>query len=490
MGEDRKRFVVKTVWEWSGESFPQGSPWVSGAVLEGIGSGGVGFLMFQWKELVFFVNLALAFRQWPQDRQRILLQDGLMFAEWLREIKDWNARQFRHMLLFMLFPDEFERIFGQGDRQAIVSAFSDHGSHAKKKLDPNELDRALREIRTRLEIEHRTKDLDFYSLPVRGRWERKSGPADKVSIVRPPVESQASEPDPAPVTSDRAFTFDEALDGLFIDHDKFRAILDRLRKKKNLILQGPPGVGKTFFAQRLAYALIGSRSPARVGMAQFHPAYAYEDFVQGYRPSGTGFHLKDGIFHQFCRRAQADESKQYVFVIDEINRGNLSKVFGELMMLIEADKRSEQWAIQLAYSASPDDKFFVPHNVYLLGLMNTADRSLAMVDYALRRRFAFVDLASGIDTPQFAEYLESRGASDTLVERIVQDMRDLNEDIARDTSNLGPGFCVGHSYFCSDLRQRSLSCATAPPRSPTPVRRHPCHGFEIGAFFTASTRVV
>ena len=261
-----------------------------------------------------------------------------------------------------------------------------------------------------------------------------------------------------PVVAEKTvpYSLENALDGLFIERNSFEEILNIFRTKKNLILQGPPGVGKTFFSKRLAYALMGEKAPRRIGMVQFHQSYSYEDFIQGYRPAGVGFALKDGMFYAFCERAKIDPHNAYVFIIDEINRGNLSKVFGELMMLIETDKRGPEWAIPLAYGNGPDDTFFVPDNLYLLGLMNTADRSLAMVDYALRRRFAFVDLKPGFGERGFRDFLVTRGAQPTLVDRIVKRMSVLNDRIAHDTTNLGPGFCIGHSFFCASLEGMRL----------------------------------
>jgi 5-methylcytosine-specific restriction enzyme B len=252
-------------------------------------------------------------------------------------------------------------------------------------------------------------------------------------------------------TDIKPYTKQMALNGLFLSEDRFDEMLDALREKKNIILQGAPGVGKTFVAKRVAYAFIGSNDPQRVEMIQFHQSYSYEDFIQGFRPKPNGhFELRSGIFHQFCRQAQRDESKNkpYVFIIDEINRGNLSRIFGELMMLIEPDKRGKDYAVPLAYSQDVDEKFYIPENVYLIGLMNTADRSLAMVDYALRRRFRFLSLWPEFTSAAFRRYLSGLGVDSKLVDRIVYRMVALNEVIAADTKNLGPGYQIGHSYFC------------------------------------------
>jgi 5-methylcytosine-specific restriction endonuclease McrBC GTP-binding regulatory subunit McrB len=193
---------------------------------------------------------------------------------------------------------------------------------------------------------------------------------------------------------------------------------------------------------------MGQKDPRRVEMVQFHQSYAYEDFVQGWRPSAAGgFELHDGAFHRFCRKAAGDPDRKYVFIIDEINRGNLSKVFGELMMLIEPDKRGEAYAIPLTYARAPDDRFHVPANLYVLGMMNTADRSLAMVDYALRRRFSFVRLRPEFESESFTNHLVEEGVPEDVVERIVQRMTELNRIIGEDSKNLGPGFEIGHSFF-------------------------------------------
>jgi 5-methylcytosine-specific restriction protein B len=268
-----------------------------------------------------------------------------------------------------------------------------------------------------------------------------------VEFVR---ENLIERPDgPEKIVEVRGFTIDDALADVFLPRGEFEAILSALRRKKNVLLQGAPGVGKTFFARRLAYALLGQRDPSRLAMVQFHQSYAYEDFVQGYRPNKSGgFQRRDGLFYDFCNRARTDLGRPYVFIIDEINRGNLSKIFGELMMLIEADKRGSEYAIPLTYADVQDPLFSVPENVHLLGLMNTADRSLAMVDYALRRRFVFFTLAPQFDSPAFHAHLSGHGAPIELVNRIITRMTELNGDIRADDKNLGEGFVVGHSFFC------------------------------------------
>lgn len=241
-------------------------------------------------------------------------------------------------------------------------------------------------------------------------------------------------------TSYPTYDKDRFLDSVYMNDESYNTLVSLVKGKKNIILQGAPGVGKTFAAKRLAYSMMGVKDPNRVMMVQFHQSYSYEDFIMGFRPSENGFKLKHGVFYEFCKRAEVDSDNDYFFIIDEINRGNLSKIFGELFMLLESDKRGV--ALQLLYA---DEKFSIPENLYIIGMMNTADRSLAMLDYALRRRFAFFDLKPAFESDGFKSY--QKDLNSDKFDKLIECIKRLNLAIKSDEI-LGAGFCIGHSYFC------------------------------------------
>ena len=279
-------------------------------------------------------------------------------------------------------------------------------------------------------------------------WKSKEGKTLTL-VPKPGIVDTPEIGDPALISN--PYSIDDVLAaGVFLEEMQLQKILERLRSKKALILQGAPGVGKTFVARKLAYALMEEVAPDRLEMVQFHQSYSYDDFVRGYRPlegkPGT-FSLQDGIFFEFCRKAEANPDEKYVFIVDEINRGNLSLIFGELLMLIEADKRGNEFAVPLVYRKEHEPRFSIPSNLYLIGLMNVADRSLAMVDYALRRRFAFFMLQPQYRSPIFKQWLADRSMQKELIDLITLRMIALNDEILADPL-LGENYQVGHSYFC------------------------------------------
>lgn len=275
-------------------------------------------------------------------------------------------------------------------------------------------------------------------------WKLRPELAEALKIVN-------GEEVPVEDTDTTEYTKKDFLEEVFISEAKYDEMYAVLMRKQNIILQGAPGVGKTFAAKRLAYSIMGAKNDDHIQFVQFHQNYSYEDFVEGYRPAASGFVRTDGIFKRFCIDAADAPDEKFFFIIDEINRGNLSKIFGELLMLIEKDYRGQ--AATLPYSGR---SFTVPKNLYIIGMMNTADRSLAMIDYALRRRFSFVDMKPGFDTDGFKEYMNSKGSS--TMKALVEEVKQLNVDIKE---KLGKGFCIGHSYFvfdepCSDALLRNI----------------------------------
>ena len=420
-----KRRRICEIWKWSGRDFPVDHDLLNDDVLEmGIANTGRGYTTHMWREFRFFTVAMLRWFSLEIGERELLLHHPWNCASWLDTEEAVEKRMFRHMLLFLLFPDEFEPIVTGSIKREIVKFLG--GGNRLEPTDAVAIDQELFEIRRRLEHGY-PGEMHFYRSPIKERWQDT-------------LQSDKNNED----SSLGSYSATQAQQDLFLDPDHFDRLLASIQSGRNLILQGPPGTGKTFMARRIAWCLIGRKDNGPIEMVQFHQSYAYEDFVEGFRPTKEGgFDLKPGVFRRFCERAQANPGTPHVFIIDEINRGNLSRIFGELLMLIECDKRSEDYAVALIYS---DTRFHVPENIFILGMMNTADRSLALVDYALRRRFTFETLEPAFGHPAFAEHLTEKGADPELVCRISERMTKLNETI-RDDKELGPGFQIGHSYF-------------------------------------------
>lgn len=273
------------------------------------------------------------------------------------------------------------------------------------------------------------------------QWQFHSSDGDLDEFMDPAVEEKAITSSGTPYNVDTIIA-----EGCFLPPNEIKAAIELLRRKKNLILQGPPGTGKTWLAKRLGYALIGARNSQRLTAIQFQPTLSYEDFVRGWRPDGTkGLQLVDGVFLDAVEAAFADPHTPYVLVIEEINRGNPAQIFGEMLTLIEDGKRNKDEALRLAYPRTIDERRYVPDNLHIIGTMNVADRSLALVDLALRRRFSFVSLQ-----PQFngawSRWLTNLGAPASVVSMIAERMKALNSAIEGDRT-LGRQFQVGHSFM-------------------------------------------
>lgn len=298
-------------------------------------------------------------------------------------------------------------------------------------------------------------DISFYnmeediqqSFPPSGKTIQKVEIFDAISRIKCIVETGKDPGPTTPSVGDRSYSSSNIIrDGCFVEEKRISNMLERLQTKKNLILQGPPGTGKTWLAKKLAWALAGQKDEKKVRAVQFHPNLSYEDFVRGWRPSSEDrLELVDGPFLEMVEAAQRDPENAYVLVVEEINRGNPAQILGEILTLLEADKRNPDNALELTYRREGEQGIYLPPNLHIVGTMNIADRSLALVDLALRRRFAFVDLVPEIGE-RWKNWVRDRCGFDESVLSDIQDrMSNLNQTIESD-SKLGRQFQVGHSY--------------------------------------------
>lgn len=453
IGGHRKRELISQVWSGSGTELDLAHPLLGEPLQHGIGHPGQGYNRYRWKEFGFTIDLVLAWRALAA-RERHGPEKPWEFASWLDRVPDAEARNSRHMLVHLLYPRHFERIAVPADKRAIRDTFADllaPGRPAGAASALTTLDRELFEIRGALEARHPGAELDFYQAPLEDQWR-----PPRVKAPRAPRGRNGGSAPPPPEAAPGRSARDgvEALaEGLLFPAEFIRDALTLLSERKQLILYGPPGTGKTYVAQALMKHL--APEPERHMVVQFHPSYSYEDFVQGYRPESRaggqiGYVLKPGPLVRMAREAARNPGRDYVLLIDEINRGNLPKIFGELLYLLEYRKQE----VTLMYGAEAEEKgkgakpraegkLSLPENLLILGTMNTADRSIALVDAALRRRFHFVRLFPG------------EGPLDGFLERWLRANRPemvavagwvdaLNREL-RD--RLGMHLQVGHSYF-------------------------------------------
>ncbi|MDH1087612.1 AAA family ATPase [Pantoea brenneri] len=532
-----KREQITTIWGLANEPLNSDNPLLKDTVLSGVGSAGTGFNTFRAREFAYLTNVIKALLAQPSAEREARLSDGFTFAEWLSVIPENASRQFRHMLMFMLFPDDFERIFSNNDRRIIIHAFK---PQQKEELSAVGMDRALLEIRREQEEKQNSKQLDFYVPPLSEIWQKREEPAEKPAAIAPidEVLTQPKTIEPLNlilfgppgtgktyelnqlkakyVSEAQTLTREQWLgeliagkswcDVVFMalwdlgesdvtairEHEFIRAkakVMGRTANLKSTIWASlqthtteesttvnysrriPPylfdkkekGIWYVLpecedecadlieLVKELKCSPAASETISRYEFVTFHQAYSYEDFVEGIRPeldeeSGElSYSPQDGVFRRICQRAEADPEHHYAIFIDEINRGNVAKIFGELITLIETDKRTsgdKGMRITLPYSREP---FGVPENLDIYGTMNTADRSIALLDTALRRRFRFKELM-----PDSSKIAGSDGAGNIVDE----DGNQINLRRLLDAMNhrirflLSRDLMLGHAYLC------------------------------------------
>ncbi len=425
-----KQQQIETVLGWS-PSPVHIPPEVTAGLQPGLISGGRGFFSARPSYIGFLIEFVEQWKDQELSERNDLLHNPWGFSDFVQSLKLPGAPAQREALLHLVFPDTFEAIVSMNHKHKIAETFVDRVTQPA-----DDVNRKLAQIRNSFEAEL-GRDFDFYEQDIREQWggSRPASTRKRDEPVNQPDQPEAQEYTVASIEAD----------GCFIQRSMLETMLNRLRTKKNLILQGPPGTGKTWLAKKLAFALIGSTDESKVRRFQFHPNVSYEDFIRGFRPQEGRLALIDGPFLEAVSTAVGNQSKDYVMVIEEINRGNPAQIFGEMLTLLEADKRDPTDALELSYRKFEDERVYIPPNLYVIGTMNVADRSIALVDLALRRRFAFIALEPTFGDAWGRWVHEQSGISLDFLRTIEQRLTALNGQIAADRS-LGPQFRIGHSY--------------------------------------------
>ncbi|MET3861399.1 MoxR-like ATPase [Dietzia sp. 2505] len=400
-------------------------------------NGGTAYGVRRYFQLSLLIQFVRYLRTLSEDELDTAYAEPLAWREVVRNAPGTPEPSLRGSLVYMGHPEFFLPIVAEWHKQAIVEAFYPEVTNRQPSGDFDVDLAALREWMTSGSGE----TPDFYNRPLALFW-------------RDDEEDEEDEDGGGLIDEDDVaeYTIQSIVeDGAFHPTEDLRAIVERWAATRNVILQGPPGTGKSWLAKRLAFALIGRKLNDAVRTVQFHPGTSYEDFVRGWRPGGDGqLTLVDGPLLQHAERAREYPDIPHVMIIEEFNRGNPAQALGEMLTLLERTKRTEADALELTYMLEDEEDFWLPENLYVIGTMNTADRSLALVDFALRRRFAFFELEPQLNE-QWKKHLSSRFRAEPKVHINVaaQRVNDMNRRIAADRT-LGPSFRIGHSYFTAE----------------------------------------